>query len=315
MKRHLEIQIAIVFSLFSVLFSSHAVFAQQTTEAVVAPAETQIVGGQVAERGEYPWQAMLFNPNGMFVCSGSLIRNNWVLTAAHCLDDAGIARVTLGGYNAWDSSETTRQTFAVKSVIIHPEFNAVTLVNDIGLIELDGNATLNEYVQLISLVNSQDINLVQPGTDAIVSGWGATQEGGWVSATLNEVTVPIVSHDVCAQAYGSQLQDGMVCAGYAEGGMDSCSGDSGGPLVVSDGADGWKLAGVVSWGRGCARADAYGVYTDPTFFGTWIAKHLGSHDNGQSGSNSSNSSDSSESKQQNESQSLNLVFLPVVANQ
>lgn len=314
MKRHFEMQIAIVFCVFATLFSARSVFAQQATEAVAAPAEAQIVGGQTANRGEYPSQAMLFNPSGMFVCSGSLIRTNWILTAAHCLDDAGIATVVLGGYNTWDNDEVGRQTFTVKSVIIHPEFSATTLVNDIGLIELNGNASLNEYVKLISIISAQDSALVQPGVEAVVSGWGATREGGWVSSTLNEVTVPLVSHATCAEAYGEQLRDGMVCAGYTEGGMDSCTGDSGGPLVVPDGQGNWKLAGIVSWGRGCARSNAYGVYSDPLYFSNWIVQHLGSHDNGQSPSDSSDDNNTG-SKQQNNSQNKNFVYLPMVSNQ
>ena len=260
MKRLLEIQVTIVFCMLITLLTPAVAFAQQGADAVLSPAEAQIVGGQQAARNEFPWQAMLFNPSGMHVCSGSLIRNNWVLTAAHCLDNAGIATVTLGGYDKNDSNEAGHQTFSVKRVIIHPDFNVSTLVNDIGLIELNGSAVESENVKIISMVGIADFMLMQPGTEAVVSGWGAEVEGGWMSAVLNKVTVPLVGSEICAQAYGSMLQDGMTCAGYADGGMDSCSGDSGGPLMVPDNAGGMKLAGVVSWGRGCARANAYGIY-------------------------------------------------------
>lgn len=315
MKRLLEIQVTIVFCMLITLLTPTVAFAQQGADAVLSPAEAQIVGGQQAARNEFPWQAMLFNPSGMHVCSGSLIRNNWVLTAAHCLDNAGIATVTLGGYDKNDSNEAGHQTFSVKRVIIHPDFNVSTLVNDIGLIELNGSAVESENVKIISMVGIADFMLMQPGTEAVVSGWGAEVEGGWMSAVLNKVTVPLVGSEICAQAYGSMLQDGMTCAGYVDGGMDSCSGDSGGPLMVPDNAGGMKLAGVVSWGRGCARANAYGIYSNVPFFTGWIMEHL---DNGDDGSDTTPTTDPAQGgngKQQTDTQATNTIFLPVIANQ
>ncbi len=315
MKRHLEIQITIVFCVLVALLTPTVAFAQQSADAMVSPAEAQIVGGEAAGRNEFPWQAMLFNPNGMHVCSGSLIHRNWVLTAAHCLDDAGIAKVTLGGYNSADQSESGRQTFAVKSIIIHPEFNVSTLVNDIGLIELDGDAIETESVKIIPMASLDDTLLMLPGTEAIVSGWGAEREGGWMTTVLNKVTVPLVAHESCTQAYGALLRDGMTCAGYPEGGMDSCSGDSGGPLMVPDNAGGLKLAGIVSWGRGCARANAYGIYTNVPFFTGWVSEHLIRHDNSSNVPVTTDPSQGSNGKQQNESQLSNVIFLPVIVNQ
>lgn len=240
----------------------------------VQASEITIVGGQDAERTEYRWQAMLFNPNGVLVCSGTLIDNNWIVTAAHCLDGAGITNITLGGHNAADSSEEGRQSFNVKQVILHPDFSPLTLQNDIGLIELAGSVQLNQYVATIGLVHPHERSLVDTNIKAVVSGWGTMGEASAMSATLQEVTVPLVDQKVCNQNYHGAVQSGMVCAGYAEGGKDACYGDSGGPLIVPDGVGRWKLGGIVSWGRGCARAGYFGVYTDVAYFGEWLQSTL-----------------------------------------
>ena len=89
------------------------------------------------------------------------------------------------------------------------------------------------------------------------------------------VSVPIVTQKSCSRNYGSDLTDNMFCAGYEEGGKDSCQGDSGGPLVVPDSLGGWKQAGIVSWGTGCAQAGYYGVYTKLSNYTSWLQTNLG----------------------------------------
>jgi hypothetical protein len=93
---------------------------------------------------------------------------------------------------------------------------------------------------------------------------------------LQEVAVPIVSREECTAAYGEGLSRNTLCAGLAEGGKDSCQGDSGGPLLAptSANASGWKVAGIVSWGNGCARKGYYGVYTRVINYTAWIAEQI-----------------------------------------
>lgn len=85
-----------------------------------------------------------------------------------------------------------------------------------------------------------------------------------------QVDVPIVSRATCQQAYWyDTIDESMICAGYAQGGKDSCSGDSGGPLVCKY-FDWYFLEGVVSWGEGCARPGKYGVYANVRNLFDWI---------------------------------------------
>src|SRR5262249_10550658 len=103
-----------------------------------------------------------------------------------------------------------------------------------------------------------------------VVGFGLTQEGGQASARLRQVDIPVVAQQDCRQVYGSQsITDANFCAGEKQGGRDSCQGDSGGPLLVPD-SDGPLQAGVVSWGKGCARPGYYGVYASVGHFEDWI---------------------------------------------
>jgi len=108
------------------------------------------------------------------------------------------------------------------------------------------------------------------GTMCTVSGWGTTSEGGSLARTLMKVDVPVVSDDDCRDAYGqNDIADSMICAGLDAGGKDSCQGDSGGPFMCGSGLD-----GIVSWGYGCAQPGFPGVYTQTSYFVSWINSHM-----------------------------------------
>jgi len=242
------------------------------------PREIEIVGGQPAEPGEWPWQVMV-RPGG-YLCGGTLIAADWVVTAAHCVYDNGelfaptSVSVKLGEYDR-TVRETSEQTRSVSQIIAHEEYDERNNNNDIALLQLSSPAIMNEMVASIGLVSTaMEGSLASTGSDAFVTGWGTTAEGGNAATKLMEVSVPIVSNTQCNRSYGI-ITDNMLCAGYENGGKDSCQGDSGGPLVIQDSQGVWQLAGVVSFGYGCARADFYGVYTRVSRYENWIREHVG----------------------------------------
>lgn len=243
------------------------------------PRQLLIVGGENAAVGELPWQVLVLP--GPFMCGGSLITTEWVVTAAHCVVDdfnnpmpPGDIQVRAGEYNR-SQNDGTEQQRNVSSVIVHPNYNAATSDSDIALLRLASPVTLGPSVGVVPLVFSPaNDSLVAPGVSSLVSGWGATSEGGSTATILQKVRVPIVSNATCNASYGGGITANMLCAGFAAGGKDSCQGDSGGPLVVPEGS-GWRLAGVVSFGEGCARPNFYGVYTRVSSFTTWIAAQVG----------------------------------------
>ncbi|XP_063866687.1 trypsin-1-like [Scylla paramamosain] len=234
----------------------------------------KIVGGNFAEFNEYPWQVALLY-KGHFYCGGTLISDRYVLTAAHCIRGVSIhnLRVTVGEHIRSFPIETRSKEYQPVYSIFHPEFNKTTYNNDIGLLKLSHK--INTYMWF-----SRPACLPLPDTDyvgelGIATGWGRISEKGEPTDTLKEALVPIFPNAVCqALRYRPyEITDNMFCAGYINGGTDSCHGDSGGGLMW-EGSDGkMDVVGVVSWGQGCGRHGYPGVYTRVTRYLDWIHHH------------------------------------------
>jgi len=254
------------------------------TQRERARLEPRIIGGLEAEAGAWPWQAAIVdanNPNAYNgqKCGGTLIAPEWVMTAAHCVQNVAFgARDVLLGQHLLSGSGGQR----INGVwwYIHPNFDSILLDSDIALIRLAHPAELNDQVQWIDLVTPADFALDAAGVMATVTGWGNVNSSGGASYPdgLRQVEVPIVTNQACETGYDQTefpsdwITDNMMCAGYFEGGKDACNGDSGGPLVVPVPSDSgkWKQAGIVSWGQGCAVVGEPGVYTRVSKFSAWV---------------------------------------------
>ncbi len=235
-------------------------------------ADSRIIGGQDAGRTEWPWAVALvskkvFPYDGQF-CGGTLIKSDWVVTAAHCLPGETIKTFDVIA-KIYDLTEDNGQRVSVKRIIVHPGYSDDSKDNDIALLQL-AKPVLNAKV--LSLVNGTS-SLVDVQATAV--GWGTLGEGeDNRPGALQEVVVPIKSDAACRRAYGDDvITSSMMCAGYSNGKRDTCQGDSGGPLVVKQ-AGKWVLAGVTSWGKGCGRAGYYGVYTRVSKFTNFIKQKM-----------------------------------------
>lgn len=230
--------------------------------------QSKIVGGIEASIGEFPFIVSLQSSSGSHFCGGSLIKKNWVLTAAHCVQGS-VGRVVIGLHDRSDVKNA--EIFKAKKVIAHPNYDGSEIDWDYALIQLDGDSSYQPIE-----VNVDEIMIPEGKENAIMSttaGWGTTSEGSYsLPRKLQKVDVPLVTTAECDKAYPGKITDRMICAGLAEGGKDSCQGDSGGPLVVEDNNREKVLVGVVSWGYGCARPNQYGVYAKVSHVINWITQ-------------------------------------------
>ncbi|CAG7642603.1 unnamed protein product [Allacma fusca] len=245
--------------------------------------EPLIIPGDAAVPREFPWIAAITKlkyGGKQVVCGGSLVNSKYVVTAAHCIKNQISSRmeVLFNVHNASQfavSNDSMVERRKIKRFIVHSGWNEKTVDNDIGLIELDKPIDFSTSpVRPICLPLNYSYNAFD-GLNGTVAGWGYTTPGGRNSQVLNKIAVPIYSLEDCQEktVYGDKVLAGMICAGFEQGGRDACTNDSGGPLTVEE--DGRTiLVGIVSWGHGCARPKAPGVYTRVTQYIDWINKHM-----------------------------------------
>ncbi|KAK4020277.1 hypothetical protein OUZ56_002267 [Daphnia magna] len=240
----------------------------------------RIVGGTTTQYGQWPWQVSLRQwrtATFLHKCGAALLNENWAITAAHCVDNVQPDDLLLrmGEYDlATDEEEYPYIERKVQIVASHPQFDSRTFEYDLALLRFYDPVRFQPNIVPICLPPPSEVDFV--GRTAYVTGWGRLYEDGPLPSKMQQVSVPVINNTDCESMYRragyvEHIPNIFICAGYADGKRDSCEGDSGGPMVIQE-EQSWVLAGVISWGIGCAEANQPGVYTRISEFRDWIDK-------------------------------------------
>ncbi|MGH3916041.1 MAG: S1 family peptidase [Pseudonocardiaceae bacterium] len=214
-----------------------------------SPSERQIVGGEPTSTTEHPWVVALTTANSESAyCGGALVAPDRVLTSAHCISgySTGGVRVIAGRTDLRSGKGEERW---VVRYWVHPGYESPTGGDDVAVLLLD------RPVPYRTVPLETDHGAYRSGVPATVFGWGYTSEEGPSSPVLRSADLPLIADSDCAATYREFDSEEMVCAGDPRGEVDACYGDSGGPLIAAG-----RLIGITSWGSGCAREGAPGVF-------------------------------------------------------
>ncbi|EEB15554.1 tripsin, putative [Pediculus humanus corporis] len=244
--------------------------------------QSRVVGGEKSTFGKWPWQISLRQwrtSTYLHKCGAALLNENWAITAAHCVENVPPSDLLLrlGEHDLSTEDEPYGfQERRVQIVASHPQFDPRTFEYDLALLRFYEPVKFQPNIIPVC-VPEDNTNFV--GQTAYVTGWGRLYEDGPLPSVLQEVSVPVINNTLCENMYRSagyieHIPEIFICAGWKKGGFDSCEGDSGGPMVIQRPDKRWLLAGVISWGIGCAEPNQPGVYTRISEFRDWIHQIL-----------------------------------------
>ncbi|XP_061089344.1 granzyme-like protein 1 [Conger conger] len=226
--------------------------------------ESSIIGGRKAKPHSRPYMVSLQRDTSHF-CGGFLIREDFVLTAAHCFSSEPVTAV-LGAENLQRMEKKCQQRIPVRKSYKHQINQKAPLDFDIMLLKLQRNATLNKYVNVIPLPEKGET--VPANTKCLMSGWGRRKPDGLAEHFLRDVTLRVQSNDDCRNDWKKYfVRNRMMCTHFDGKGI--CQGDSGGPLICNR-----KAHGIASFTDTPCDKKVANVYMKVSYFIPWIEENM-----------------------------------------
>ncbi|OMJ29224.1 Chymotrypsin BI [Smittium culicis] len=234
--------------------------------AVLASARRieRIVGGVDAKPDEFQFAVFIINESLQSVCGGSLISNQWIVTAAHCMTKTALRNIKV----VVGKNDVRGQTGApVSEGYIHAKYDPKKFLNDIAILKLKYPAQNAKPIKIDKSTKTDYEKMT-------AVGWGLTSSNNDApNPLLKQVELITQPLSFCKPKYNlfkGNTEGHQICTGNTPG-KDTCQGDSGGPLLRKIGNE-WRLAGLTSFGSFndkqkvtsgiCGSVDVVSIYTN-----------------------------------------------------